>query len=130
MDHGPIDDSGWPVVVVVLDETVDAAAAEEVVGGLDAVLDRRERFGIVFDYGRGTPAAQQRVGGWLAEQVDALRALVVAGVTVVPADRVEHVQAMIATGAFPMPFEAWATATVDEGVAWVRARMEPEAQGS
>lgn len=118
-----VDTSRWPVVVVVIDETVEGRRVEEVTAALDAVLRRRQRVGFVFDYGRGPAEAQQRISMWLAEQVAALRALVPAAVTVVAPERLEHVRSMISTGMFTMPFDSWATATIDEGVAWVAERL-------
>jgi hypothetical protein len=116
-----VDASRWPVVVVVIDEQVPPEAAAEVTDALDDVLRRREPLGFVFDYQRGEPAVQEAVSMWLAQRVDALRALVRGAVTVVPAERVEHVRSLIDSGMFTMPFDSWATATVDEGIAWVRS---------
>lgn len=118
-----VDTSRWPVVVVVIDEAVTGDRIDAVTAALDAVLRRRERVGLVFDYGRGPMDAQQRISQWLAERVDALRVLVPAAVTVVAPDRLEHVQSMIAGGMFTMPFDSWATATIDDGVAWVAERL-------
>lgn len=118
-----VDTSRWPVVVVVIDEAVTGDRIDSVTAALDAVLRRRERVGLVFDYGRGPMDAQQRISQWLAERVDALRVLVPAAVTVVAADRLDHVRSMIAGGMFTMPFDSWATATIDDGVAWVAERL-------
>lgn len=115
-----VDPSRWPVVVVVIDEAVAPEVAAEVTDALDDLLRRREPLGFVFDYQRGDPAVQEAVSMWLAQRVDALRALVRGAVTVVPADRVEHVRSLIDSGMFTMPFDSWATATVDEGIDWVR----------
>lgn len=117
-----VDLSQWPVVVVVIDETLDAEGAAAVTVELQEILGRGERLGFVFDYQRGIPAAQQLVSMWMAEQVETLRRLVTGAVTVVPAERVEHMQAMIADGGFPMPFPSWATGTVEDGVAWVQSQ--------
>ena len=57
------------------------------------------------------------------DRIDALRVLVPAAVTVVAADRLDHVRSMIAGGMFTMPFDSWATATIDDGVAWVAERL-------
>ncbi|MEZ5143767.1 MAG: hypothetical protein R2726_14805 [Acidimicrobiales bacterium] len=118
-----VDTSRWPVVVVVIDEAVTGPRVDEVTAALDAVLRRRERVGFVFDYARGPMDVQQRISMWLAERVDALRALVPAAVTVVAPERVDHVRSMIASGMFTMPFDSWATATIDDGVAWVAERL-------
>lgn len=116
-----VDASRWPVVVVVIDEHLAGEAVGEVTGELDDLLRRREPLGFVFDYQRGEPAVQQAISMWLAERVDALRSWVRGAVTVVPAERVEHVQSLIGSGMFTMPFDSWATATIDEGIEWVRA---------
>jgi len=118
-----VDTSRWPVVVVVIDETVEGDRIDAVTAALDDVLRRRQRIGIVFDYGRGPMEAQQRISMWLAERVDALRVLVPAAVTVVAPDRLGHIRSMIDGGMFTMPFETWAFATIDEGVAWVAERL-------
>jgi hypothetical protein len=121
----PVDISSFPIVTVVLDDTIDGPVSlAGVVRDLDTVLERREPLGFVFDYRAAPPATQQRVSQWLAERVDHLRAFVVGAVTVVDADRLEHVQSIIAGGGFPMPFDAWATASVEDGVAWVQARFD------
>jgi len=117
-----VDLSHWPVVVVVIDETLDAEAAAAATAELQEVIDRGEPVGFVFDYHRGAPAAQQIISMWMAEQIETLGRLVTGAVTVVPAERVEHMQAVIAGGGFTMPFPSWATATVDEGVTWVRSQ--------
>jgi hypothetical protein len=111
------------VVVVVIDGSVDVDAAGAITDELDAILRRREPVGFVFDYQAGPPGAQQRVSMWLAERIEALRVLCVAAVTVVAPERVEHVQGLIEGGMFTMPFDTWATGSVDEGVAWVAARF-------
>lgn len=119
----PVDASRFPFVVVVLDASVDGPVQlAGVIRDLDAVLARREPCGFVFDYRSAPPATQQRVSEWLAERVDALRAYVRAAVTVVDADRLEHVQSLIGEGLFPMPFDAWATAGVDDAIEWLRSR--------
>ncbi|MFN8041126.1 MAG: hypothetical protein U0Q07_18060 [Acidimicrobiales bacterium] len=118
-----VDTRRWPVVVVVIDQTVEGDRIEAVTAALDDVLRRRERIGVVFDYGRGPMEAQQRISMWLAERVDALRVLVPAAVTVVAPERLDHIRSMIDSGMFTMPFESWATATVDDGVAWVSERL-------
>ena len=119
----PVDTSRFPVVVVVLDASVDGPVQlATVIRDLDAVLARREPCGFVFDYRQAPLATQQRVSEWLAERVDALRAYVEAAVTVVDADRLEHVQSLIAEGLFPMPFDAWAAAGVDDALAWLHER--------
>jgi hypothetical protein len=117
-----VDLSQWPVVVVVIDETLDADGATAATVELQEVVDRGERVGFVFDYHRGIPAAQQIISMWMAQQIEALGRLVTGAVTVVPAERVEHMQAVITGGGFPMPFPSWATATVDEGVTWVQSQ--------
>ena len=122
-----VDTSRWPVVVVVIDETVEGDRIDAVTAALNDVLRRRERIGIVFDYARGPMEAQQRISMWLAERVDALRVLVPAAVTVVAPDRLEHIRSMIDSGMFTMPFDSWATATIDDGVAWVTDRLPPSA---
>jgi hypothetical protein len=118
-----VDTSRWPVVVVVIDEGVTGDRIDAVTAALDAVLHRRQQVGLVFDYGRGPLDTQQRISQWLAERVDVLRVLVPAAVTVVAPERLEHVQSLIAGGMFTMPFDSWATASVDDGVAWVSDRI-------
>jgi hypothetical protein len=127
----PVDHTRFPVVVVVLDASVEGPISlAGVVRDLDAVLERREPMGFVFDYRTAPTDTQQRISQWLAERVDYLRAFVVGAVTVVDEDRLEHVQSLIAGGMFPMPFDAWATATVDDGVQWVQDRFAAAAAGS
>ncbi len=118
-----IDSSAWPVVAIVLDDAVDLPAAEAIAAELEDLLGRGEPVGLVFDYTGASPDVQQRISMWLAEQVVRHGRPVGAGVTVVPADRVEHMQAVISGGGFSMPFPAWATATIAEGVAWARTEM-------
>ena len=118
-----VDTSRWPVVVVVIDESVEGPRIDAVTAALDDVLRRRERIGFVFDYARGPMEAQQRISMWLAERVDALRVLVPAAVTVVAPERLDHIRSMIDSGMFTMPFESWATATIDDGVTWVAERL-------
>ncbi len=120
-----VDASTWPVVSIVLDETIDLPAAEDIATELEEMLSRGEPVGLVFDYTQAVPDVQQRISMWLAEQVVRHGRPVAAGVTVVPADRVEHMQAVISGGGFSMPFPAWATATVEEGVAWARHQIDP-----
>ncbi len=118
-----VDTSRWPVVVVVIDESVEGPRIDAVTAALDDVLRRRERIGFVFDYARGPMEAQQRISMWLAERVDALRVLVPAAVTVVAPERLDHIRSMIDSGMFTMPFDSWATATIDDGVTWVAERL-------
>lgn len=118
-----VDTSRWPVVVVCIDEAVEGPRIDAVTAALDDVLGRRERIGFVFDYARGPMEAQQRISMWLAERVDALRVLVPAAVTVVAPERLDHIRSMIDSGMFTMPFESWATATIDDGVTWVAERL-------
>lgn len=122
----PVDGSAWPVVVVTVDGDLDVDGARAAVEVLDAALGRGERLGFVFDYQRGGRAAQEVVSGWLASRVDALERLVAGAVTVVRPSSLDHVRSMIEAGGFPMPFPTWATATVDDGVAWVRARLDED----
>ncbi len=118
-----IDTTAWPVVAIVLDGDVDLAAAGVIAAELEELLSRGEPVGLVFDYTTATPEVQQHISMWLAEQVMRHGRPVGAGVTVVPADKVAHMQSVISGGGFSMPFPAWATATVDEGVAWARTEM-------
>lgn len=118
-----IDSSNWPVVSIVIDSTIDLDGAAAITAELEELLGRGEPVGLVFDYHHGDPAVQQRISMWLAEQVMRHGRPVGAGVTVVPADRVEHMQSVISGGGFSMPFPAWATATIDEGVAWAQEKM-------
>lgn len=124
IDTNPIDATQWPVVSIVLDDAVDLAAAESIATELEGLLMRGEPVGLVFDYTAAQPDVQQRISMWLAEQVVRHGRPIAAGVTVVPAERVEHMQAVISGGGFSMPFPAWATATIDDGVAWAREHME------
>ncbi len=118
-----VDESRWPVVVVVIDDRVDLEGAAAVCAALDGILRRREKVGLVFDYQAGQPEAQQKVSMWLAERAGVLAALVPGAVTVVAPDRVDHVQGLIEGGMFTMPFPCWATGTIDDGVAWVQAQF-------
>ena len=105
-----IDTSAWPVVAIVLDRTVDLDAATAIATELEELLTRGEPVGLVFDYTQATPDVQQRISMWLAEQVMRHGRPIGAGVTVVPPEKVEHMQAVISGGGFSMPFPAWATA--------------------
>jgi bifunctional pyridoxal-dependent enzyme with beta-cystathionase and maltose regulon repressor activities len=118
-----IDASAWPVVAIVLDADVDLPAAEEIATELEELLRRGEPVGLVFDYTAAAPDVQQRISMWLAEQVLRHERPIAAGVTVVPHDKVEHMQAVISGGGFSMPFPAWATSTIDQGVAWAQTQM-------
>lgn len=120
---GAVDTTRWPIVVVVIDETLAIEAVPEVTAELDDLLRRREALGLVFDYQRGEPAVQQAISMWLAERVDALRLLVRGAVTVVAPERVEHVRAMIDGGMFTMPFDSWASASIDDAVDWLTPRF-------
>ncbi len=118
-----MDESTWPVVVVGIGEGVGADEATAIIERLDELVSQGEPMGLVFDYQRGDPGPVQMVSSWLAREMPALERVVVAGVTVVRPETLEGVQEMIASGAFSLPFPCWATATVEEGRAWVGERL-------
>lgn len=120
--------AAWPVAVLtrgsVTRREVPACETEmprlEPVGPvLGALLDRRERFGLVLDLGRQSTSEQEEFGGWLRTNGARVRRYVVGCALVVPPAAVARGRELIGARPDLYPFPAWVAGSVDECRTWV-----------
>lgn len=115
-----MDLGAWPVALLArtAGDVVDADD-DGVVGALGALLDRKQRFGLVLDLGRQSEAQQAELSGWLHRNRVRAQRYVVGCALVLPPATVERARDLLSARPDLYPFPAWVAASRDECFAWV-----------
>jgi hypothetical protein len=128
-----VDLTAWPVAVLSRPRVGagDGASAPGAVGPvLGALLDRKERFGLVLDLGRQSEGEQADLAAWLQRNRVRARRYVVGCALVLPAGAVDRARALIGARPTLYPFPAWVAATRDECCGWVQGVLASSGPGT
>ena len=111
-----VDLSEWPLACIAAD---DEGADGALIGELGALLDRRERFGLVLDVGKQSRDDQAVLAAWLQTHRVRAKRYVVGCAMVVPEATLDRNRDLIAAHPDVYPFPAWVAATLGECRTWV-----------
>ena len=127
-----VNDSGFPLVVVTFEGSVEDREFDRYLAHLDTLLERQKRSVIVLDAARATrtPATQRRKQAeWMKENQALLRTYSVGTAFVISSPLVRGgLTAILWLQSLPTPYIV--VATLAEAERWARAQLEISTRGA